>query len=108
MGPDRALNLFFHRRKVLRLPLKTPELAKATVIVPPGDAVIQHQFLSAQLVPTTDALYVGDLVGGPSQIRRFALDGKGGEVISIPKISTVSQLVAQEDGSLLFDDVSFT
>ncbi len=112
LGRDQALYLLSNavapRGKVLRLPLETPELAKATMIVPPGDAVIQHQALSAQLVPTADTLYVGDLVGGPSQIRRFALDGKGEQVIPIPKISTVSEMVALEDGSLLFNDVSFT
>ncbi|MEY2530674.1 MAG: prolyl oligopeptidase [Verrucomicrobiota bacterium] len=112
LGRDQALYLLSNagapRGKVLRLPLETPELAKATMIVPPGDPVIQHQFLSAQLVPTADTLYVGDLVGGPSQIRRFALDGKGEQVIPIPKISTVQEMVALEDGSLLFRGVSYT
>ena len=112
LGRDQALYLLSNadapRGKILRLPLETPELAKATVVVPQSDAVIQHQFLSAQLVPTSEALYVGDLIGGPSQIRRFALDGKGGTVIPIPKISAVQELVALEDGSLLFRDVSYT
>jgi prolyl oligopeptidase len=112
LGRDQALYLLSNagapHGKVLRLPLQTPELAKATVIVPPGEAVIPRQGLSAQLVPTADALYVGDLLGGPSQIRRFALDGKGGQVIPIPKISTVSEMAALEDGSLLFRGVSYT
>src|SRR6267378_3082982 len=112
LGRDQALYLLSNadapRGKVLRLPLETPELAKATLVVPPSDAVIQHQFLSAQLVPTKDVLYVGDLVGGPSQIRRFGLDGKGEAVIPIPKISAVQEMVALEDGSLLFRDVSYT
>ena len=112
LGRDQALYLLSSagapRGKVLRLSLETPELAKATEIVPPSEAVIQREFLSAQLVPTADALYVGDLLGGPSQVRRFALDGKGGQVIPIPKISTVQEMVALEDNSLLFKDVSFT
>ena len=112
LGRDQALYLLSNagapRGKVLRLPLERPELANATVVVPPSEAVIQHQFLSAQLVPTADALYVGDLVGGPSQIRRFGLDGKGAAVIPIPKISAVQEMVALEDGSLLFRDVSYT
>jgi len=111
LGRDQALYLLSNagapRGKVLRLPLETPELAKATVIVPPSEAVIQHQSLFAQLVPTADALYVGDLLGGPSQIRRFALDGKGESVIPIPKISAVQEMIALEDGSLLFRDVSY-
>ena len=60
LGRDNALYLLSSagapHGKVLRLPLETPDLAKATVIVPAGDAVIQRQFLSAQLVPTKDAL----------------------------------------------------
>ena len=55
---------------------RQPELAKATVIVPAGEAVIQQ--LSK---PTADALYVGELLGGPSQIRRFDLDGKNEKTI---------------------------
>jgi prolyl oligopeptidase len=112
LGRDQALYLLSNagapHGKVLRLPLETPELAKATVIVQAGEAVIQRQALSAQLVPTADALYVGDLLGGPSQIRRFALDGKNEQIIPIPKISSVTEMVAPEDGSLLFEDVSFT
>ena len=112
LGRDNALYLLSSagasHGKVLRLPLETPDLAKAAVIVPPGDAVIQRQFLSAQLVPTKDAIYVGDLLGGPSQIRRFAPDGTGASVIPIPKISSVQEMVGLEDGSLLFKDVSYT
>jgi prolyl oligopeptidase len=90
------------RGKVLRLPLDQPELANATMIVPPSDAVIQY------LVPTGDALYIGDLMGGPSEIRRFGLDGKNEAVLSIPKISAVSEMLALEDDSLLIHDVSYT
>ena len=55
-------------------------------------------------MPTADALFVGDLLGGPSQIRRFGLDGKGETIIPIPKISAVQEMVALEDDSLLFRD----
>jgi len=75
LGRDKALYLLSRdaapRGKVLRLPLETPELSKAVEIVPTGEPVIQ------QIVPAADALFVGDLLGGPSQIRRFGLDGKG-------------------------------
>jgi len=64
--------------------------------------VIQH------IVPSTNALYVADLLGGPSQIRRFDLNGKNETVIPIPQISAVQEMVALEDGSLLFRDVSYT
>jgi prolyl oligopeptidase len=106
LGRDNALYLLSHnaapRGKVLRLPLETPELSKAAEIVPTGEPVIQ------QIVPTAGALFVGDLLGGPSQIRRFGLDGKAETIVPIPKISAVQEMVPLEDGSLLFRDQSFT
>jgi prolyl oligopeptidase len=106
LGRDNAMYLLSRnaapRGKVLRLPLETPELSKAVEIVPTGEPVIQ------QIVPTADALFLGDLLGGPSQIRRFSLDGKGETIIPIPKISAVQEIVGLEDGSLLFRDQSYT
>jgi prolyl oligopeptidase len=90
------------RGKVLRLPLETPELSKAVEIIPTGEPVIQR------IVPTANALFVADLLGGPSQVRRFGLDGKGETIIPIPKISSVQEMVGLEDGSLLFRDQSYT
>jgi prolyl oligopeptidase len=106
LGRDNALYLlsrnFAPRGKVLRLPLETPELNKAVEIVPTGEPVIQ------QIVPTADALFVGDLLGGPSQIRRFGLNGQGATIVPIPRISAVQEMVGLEDGSLLFRDQSYT
>jgi prolyl oligopeptidase len=105
-GRDNALYLLSRanapRGKVLRLPLDTPELTKAVEIVPAGEAVVQR------LEPTASALYLDELLGGPSQIRRFDLDGKNGSTIPIPAISNVQEMVAQEDGSLLFRALSYT
>lgn len=106
LGQDNALYLLSRadapRGKILRLSLEKPELASATTIVPKSDAVIQF------LEPTGDAIYVGDLLGGPSQIRRFGLDGKSETLIPIPKISAVSEVESLDDNSLLFRDVSYT
>ena len=106
LGRDNALYLLSRadapRGKILRASLDNPALASATMIVPPSDAVIQF------MEPTGSALYVGDLLGGPSQIRRFGLDGKGETLIPIPKISAVSEMESLEDNSLLFRDVSYT
>src|SRR5438132_4069679 len=90
------------RGKILRLPLDVPELKNAAEIVAAGDAVIEH------IVPTSDALFVGDLLGGPSQIRRFDLNGKSETIIPLPQISAVQEMLALEDGSLLFRDISYT
>src|SRR5881397_3607771 len=84
LGRDDALYLISRagapRGKILRMPLSVPELKNATEIVPAGDAVIER------IVPSRDALYVGDLLGGPSQIRRFDLNGKNSTIIPIPQI----------------------
>jgi prolyl oligopeptidase len=106
LGRDNALYLLSRadapRGKILRLPLEVPELKNAAEIVAAGEAVIEH------IVPGTDALYVGDLLGGPSQIRRFDLNGKNEMVIPIPPVSAVQEMLALEDGSLLFRDASYT
>ncbi len=106
LGRDNALYLLSRadapRGKVLRLPLETPELGKAVEIVPASDAVVE------QLEPTASSLYVVDLLGGPSQLRRFDLAGKGGSTISVPAISNVQEIASLEDGSLLFRDASYT
>jgi prolyl oligopeptidase len=106
LGRDNALYLLSRadapRGKILRLSLDQPELSKAVEIVPASEAVVQ------QLEPATNALYVADLLGGPSQLRRFDLDGKNGATISIPSISSVQELVAGENGLLLFRDQSYT
>ena len=106
LGRDNALYLLSRadapRGKILRLPLDVPELKNAAEIVSAGEAVIE------KFVPSKEALYVGDLLGGPSQIRRFDLNGKNETTISTPQISAVQELLALEDGSLLFRDVSYT
>ena len=106
LGRDDALYLISRagapRGKILRMPLGVPELKNAAEIVAAGDAVIEH------IVPSKDALYVGDLLGGPSQIRRFDLNGKSATIIPIPQISAVQEMLALEDGSLLFRDLSYT
>jgi len=106
LGRDDALYLLSRadapRGKILRLPLEAPELKNAAEIVAAGEAVVE------KIVPSNEALYVGDLLGGPSQIRRFDLNGKNGTTIPIAQISSVQEMLALEDGSLLFRDVSYT
>jgi prolyl oligopeptidase len=106
LGRDNALYLLSRadapRGKILRLGLDTPMLANASTIVPASDAVIQF------LEPTANALFVADLLGGPSQVRRFDLDGQNGTVIPIPEISAVTEMESLDDNSLLFRDVSYT
>jgi len=94
------------RGKVLRLPLNTTsELKDAALIVPEGDAVVEG------IVPTASFLFVADLIGGPSRIRRFDLDGKHGIELPIPPASGVEDLVALNDrpgdNRVLFTQTSY-
>jgi prolyl oligopeptidase len=92
--------------KILRLPLDGSKgLADAEAIVPEGDTVIEG------ITPTASFLYVSDLVGGPSRIRRFDLAGKDGRVLPLPEASGIAQLSALEDRAdddrILFREASF-
>ena len=95
------------RGKILRLPLDgRAALKDAEVIVPESEAVIEG------LLPAASFLYVADLIGGPSRLRRFDLAGKNGRELSITANSGVGGLVALEDrpgdDRVLFSETSYT
>ena len=106
LGRDGTLYLLSRadapRGKILSVPLATPDLAKAKEIVPASDAVVE------QVEPAAKALYVVDLLGGPSQVRRFDPEGKIGVTIPVPPISDVQEMAVEEEGGLLFRSVSYT
>lgn len=87
------------RGKVLRLPI-TGQLRDAAVIVSESEAVIEGITLTEKF------LFVADLIGGPSRIRQFGLDGKGERILPLPEASGVGGLLAV-DGHLLFRQTSF-
>ncbi|HEY2955499.1 MAG TPA: prolyl oligopeptidase family serine peptidase [Candidatus Eisenbacteria bacterium] len=74
--------------KVLKLPLGETDLARATVLVPEGDAGIEW------FTPAQDRLYVEEIVGGPSRVRVFGAEGGPGETVPVPDQSTVGAIVA--------------
>lgn len=95
------------RGKVLRLPLSdNAALQNATVIVPESEAVIED------ITPTASWLYVSDLVGGPSRLRRFDLAGKDFRELPIPPNSGAGNLVPledrPEDDRVVFRETSYT
>ncbi|QSQ27218.1 S9 family peptidase [Pyxidicoccus parkwayensis] len=98
-GKDGALYLVSRkdapRGKVLRLPLATPTLDKATVVVPEGEASIQGIF------PAKGRLYINEQLGGPSQLRMVDLKGQSLGLVPTLPVSSVGGLVATGDG----DDV---
>lgn len=87
------------RGKVLRLSV-TGTLADAEVIVPESDAVIEG------VTPTAKHLFISDLIGGPSRIRQFDLDGKNEREVPLPAASGVGGLI-EVAGGILFRQTSY-
>ena len=96
------------RGKVLYLPPWTdhaPTLAEAKIIVPEDpQATIEN------LTLTADYLFVTDLLGGPSRLRRFGLQGGESVEVPLPPISAVGQVVALQGNAkgVLLSQTSYT
>jgi prolyl oligopeptidase len=58
------------RRKVLRLSLRTPKLNQAKVVIPSQRGVLEA------ITATEHCVYAVEMLGGPSRIRQFDLQGK--------------------------------
>jgi prolyl oligopeptidase len=80
------------RGRVLRVPLATPEIARAQVVVPEGEPAIQ------EVLATRDRLYTVDEVGGPMQVRAFGLDGKPAGAVPLEPVAAVTGLTRLGDG----------
>jgi prolyl oligopeptidase len=115
-GADGALYLVSRqqasRGKLLRRPLATPNLARASIIVPESDVVIQGfgsalSGFPANLVATRDRIYLVDVNGGPQQVRIFDYAGKQVGLIPMEPISSVERIVRLENGNILFHSGSY-
>jgi len=104
-GPGEELYLLSRDRaprgKVLRLPLATPSLDKAAIVVPESEAVIQ------QIRPTESLLYVVDIVGGPMRIRVFDQGGKARGEVPVAPVSSIDELVPLSGDEILFSSESY-
>lgn len=105
LGRDDALYLLSRkdapRGKILRLALKTPDLAKATLVVPETEGVVE------EFAPTDTGLYVATLLGGPSELRYYQRRGGKPRHIPILPVSSVSGLQSWQGDSLVFANVSY-
>ncbi len=100
------------RGKILRLPLATSDSKNAKTIIAESPAVIQDfQFslagLKPSFVPTTNLLYVTELVGGPSEIHIFDHSGKEAGTVPSEPVSAITQIVALDEDRILFGNQSF-
>jgi len=96
-GPDRALYLVSEkntpRRQILKLAPGVTELAKAATIVMQQQDVIPVDFFGEDpLCFTGDAMYVRYLAGGPTRLRKFALDGKPAGEVELPEVAAVDEI----------------
>jgi prolyl oligopeptidase len=107
-GPDHALYLISRkdapRGKLLRLDPGVSDLSRARVIVPESDAVIQGggEFGGQPVAITARALYVRELIGGPSRVAIFDHRGKSRGVLPLPEAASVEEVEPLGDGSLLY------
>jgi prolyl oligopeptidase len=87
------------RGKLLRLPPGVTNLARAEVVVPSGETVIED------VVATQSKLYVVSMVGGPSRLDLYDQEKKL-EVPTLP-VSSVGKVVALEGDDILFENESY-
>jgi prolyl oligopeptidase len=88
------------RGKLLKLPPGAGDLSKAELLVAESDAVIQE---SGAVIPTASALYVSELIGGPSRVAIFDHAGHPKGKLPLPDVSAVTEIEPLSDGSLLHD-----
>ena len=88
--------------KLLHMDLSEPQLAKAKAVTPEGEGVI------TDILPTKDTLYVNNMVGGPSEIRVYGLDGKFKKKLPILPFADVDNISKAANGGLAFRVQSYT
>jgi len=108
-GPDGALYLLSRKDapsgQILRLPLSHLDLAAAKVIVSQSSGSAADESARASIEDFTLApghLYVTDVVGGPSRIRVFDLQGHPLPGPPLPAVPAVYQMVPTRGGDVIF------
>src|SRR5207245_3171005 len=75
------------RYKVLRTSLSSPDLAKASLVVPPSEVVIVN------IAAAADGLYVQDLDGGVGRLRRLPYGSGSAQPVKLPFDGAIQSLV---------------
>jgi len=104
-GTGGYLYLFSHlnaaKGKILRISLAHPNVTEAQTVVPESSAAIET------FLPVGNALYVQDVLGGPSQIRIFDAIGKLRGRVPIAPLSAVEQLARTASDEFLFQSETY-
>jgi prolyl oligopeptidase len=113
MGPDDALYLVSRkdapRGEILKLTLDDLSLAQAHVFVPQSDAVVQsaNEFGGDPITVTKRAIYVREIVGGPSRVAIFDSTGKPQGSLPLPDPATVSEVDSIGDDAIVYSVASY-
>ncbi len=116
LGDDKALYLVSRkdapRGKMLRLPLSSPDVSQAKIVIPETQDVIQSFSFSLSgfipsFVTTHNRLYVVQVVGGPTQVKIFDYSGKPLGLLPSEPVSDVSEMLSMPDDELLFYNESY-
>jgi prolyl oligopeptidase len=112
-GADGALYLISRknapRGKLLGLPPGAVDLTQAAVLVAESDAVMQSngQAGGDPVAVTAQALYLREIVGGPSRVAVFDHGGKPRGVLPLPDLATVDEVEPLSDGTLLYSVATY-
>ncbi len=106
LGVDDAIYLLSRssapNRKILRLPLATPDLKHAVVAVPESKNAIDY------FTPTATRLYATEMVGGPTQLRVYGLRGEKIGTVTMPEIATIGQAIRTTGDDVVVRSQSYT
>ena len=90
------------RGKVVKFDLQSAGSAEPTVVVPQGEGVVEG------LALTPEHLVVHMLVGGPSALQFYGLDGGAATTAPVPPVSSVVELATGGSGPVLVEMQSYT
>jgi prolyl oligopeptidase len=90
------------RGKVVKFDLNSVSGAEPTVIVPQGDGVIEN------LALTSERLLVHTLVGGPSVLQVYGLNGGEATKAPVPPLSSVIEVATGASSPVLVEIQSYT
>jgi prolyl oligopeptidase len=112
-GPDRALYLVSRkdapRGKILKLAAGDLDFRHARVIVPENDGTISPVSESGilSILITGDRLYVKKLVGGPSVVDMYDLEGKSLGRLPLPDIAAVDEIAPGDGDTVLLSIATY-
>ena len=95
--------------KLLKLAPGVTDLSRAAILVPESDAVMlsSGEFGGEPLIVTANALYLRELVGGPSRVAIYDHAGKTAGTLPLPEVAAVDEVEPLSDGTLLFSVATY-